>query len=108
MTDEFDSLDEDSYLAEESGERPDWAERNLLAAIISSAVCEAFGSAKFEQRIVRNAKSWLFSRLQPRRRWSFAWVAINLDLDPVALQELLLQYEGNDDAKARIIRMLRP
>ena len=70
-------------------------ERNLLAAVLARAICDAFGSAHCERHIVRSARQWLFGKLTPKRPFSFAWVAIHLDLEPVSLQESLRGYESN-------------
>ena len=70
-------------------------ERNLLAAVLARAICDAFGSAHCERHIVRSARQWLFGKLTPKRPFSFAWVAIHLDLEPVSLQESLRGYENN-------------
>ena len=65
------------------------SERNLLAAVMARAICDAFGTAHCEKHIVRAARSWLFSKLTPKRPFSFAWVAIQLELDPTELQNRL-------------------
>ena len=70
-------------------------ERNLLAAVLARAICDAFGSAQCDRHIVRSARQWLFGKLAPTHAFSFAWVAHYLDLDPVALQQTLRNYEGN-------------
>ncbi len=71
------------------------AERNLLAAVLARAICDAFGSAHCERHIVRSARQWLFGKLTPKRPFSFAWVALHLDLEPYSLQESLRGYENN-------------
>ena len=70
-------------------------ERNLLAAVLARAICDAFGTAHCERHIVRSARQWLFGKLTPKRPFSFAWVAIHLDLEPIPLQESLRSYESN-------------
>lgn len=69
------------------------AERNLLAAVLSRAICDAFGTAHCERHVVRSARQWLFGKLTPKRPFSFAWVALHLDLEPLSLQESLRGYE---------------
>ena len=69
------------------------AERNLLAAVLARAICDAFGTAHCERHIVRSARQWLFGKLTPKRPFSFAWVALHLDLDPISLQGSLRGYE---------------
>ena len=71
------------------------AERNLLAAVLARAICDAFGTAHCERHIVRSARQWLFGKLTPKRPFSFAWVALHLDLDPISLQGSLRTYEKN-------------
>jgi hypothetical protein len=70
-------------------------ERNLLAAVLARAICDAFGSAQCDRHVVRSARQWLFGKLTPTRAFSFAWVAQHLDLDPIALQSTLRTYETN-------------
>ncbi len=78
-------------------------ERNLLAAILSRAICDAFGSARCERHIVRSARQWIFSELTPKIPFSFAWIALQLDLDPRFLQENLRMYESDtDDIRERL------
>jgi hypothetical protein len=72
-------------------------ERNLLAAVLARAICDAFGTAHCERHIVRSARQWLFGKLTPKKPFSFAWVAGHLDLDPTALQDSLRHYEGNPE-----------
>ena len=68
-------------------------ERNLLAAVLARAICDAFGTAHCERHIVRSARQWLFGTLTPKIPFSFAWVALHLDLDPLELQKSLRDYE---------------
>lgn len=70
-------------------------ERNLLAAVLARAICDAFGTAHCERHVVRSARQWLFGKLTPKRPFSFAWVALHLDLEPVSLQDTLRSYESN-------------
>ena len=70
-------------------------ERNLLAAVLARAICDAFGSAQCDRHEVRSARQWLFGQLTPKLPFSFAWVAIHLDLEPNSLQETLRKYEGD-------------
>jgi hypothetical protein len=82
-------------------------ERNLLAAVLARAICDAFGTAHCERHIVRSARQWLFGKLTPTKSFSFAWVALHLDLDPVALQDTLRGYEGNPDEIQERLTLLR-
>lgn len=82
-------------------------ERNLLAAVLARAICDAFGTAHCERHVVRSARQWLFGKLTPKKAFSFAWVALHLDLDPVALQETLRRYEGNPDDIQDKLALLR-
>lgn len=82
-------------------------ERNLLAAVLARAICDAFGSAQCDRHVVRSARQWLFGALTPSRAFSFAWVAQHLDLDPCALQQTLRSYEGNPDMLQERLNMLR-
>jgi hypothetical protein len=83
------------------------AERNLLAAVLARAICDAFGTAHCERHIVRSARQWLFGRLTPKKAFSFAWVAMHLDLEPLALQESLRSYEGNPEAIQERLTLLK-
>ncbi len=82
-------------------------ERNLLAAVLARAICDAFGTAHCERHIVRSARQWLFGKLLPKKPFSFAWVANHLDLDPVQLQGSLRTYEGNPDELQERLTLLR-
>jgi hypothetical protein len=82
-------------------------ERNLLAAVLARAICDAFGTAHCERHIVRSARQWLFGKLTPKKSFSFAWVALHLDLDPVSLQESLRHYEGNPEEIQERLTLLR-
>lgn len=82
-------------------------ERNLLAAVLARAICDAFGSAQCDRHIVRSARQWLFGKLSPSRPFSFAWVAQHLDLDPIALQYTLRSYEGQPEMIQERLSLLR-
>ncbi len=82
-------------------------ERNLLAAVLARAICDAFGSAQCDRHVVRSARQWLFGKMTPTRAFSFAWVAQHLDLDPLALQHTLKGYEHNPDMLEERLSMLR-
>ena len=82
-------------------------ERNLLAAVLARAICDAFGTAHCERHIVRSARQWLFGKMTPKKPFSFAWVCIHLDLEPVALQQNLRGYEGNPDEIQERLTFLR-
>jgi hypothetical protein len=83
------------------------AERNLLAAVLSRAICDAFGTAHCERHVVRSARQWLFGKLTPKKPFSFAWVALHLDLDPIALQETLRGYERMPEEFQERLTLLR-
>lgn len=82
-------------------------ERNLLAAVLARAICDAFGTAHCERHIVRSARQWLFGKLTPKKAFSFAWVAMHLDLEPAALQESLRGYERNPEEIQERLTLLR-
>jgi hypothetical protein len=82
-------------------------ERNLLAAVLARAICDAFGSAQCDRHVVRSAKQWLYGALTPTRAFSFAWVAQHLDLDPIALQHTLRSYEGDPEMLQERLSLLR-
>lgn len=82
-------------------------ERNLLAAVLARAICDAFGTAHCERHIVRSARQWLFGKLTPKKPFSFAWVALHLDLDPIALQDSLRTYESNPEEIQDRLTLLR-
>lgn len=83
------------------------AERNLLAAVLSRAICDAFGTAHCERHVIRSARQWLFGKLMPKQPFSFSWVATHLDLDPLALQDFLRNYEGDPDGLQDRLALLR-
>jgi hypothetical protein len=82
-------------------------ERNLLAAVLARAICDAFGTAHCERHIVRSARQWLFGKLLYSQAFSFAWVAVHLDLDPKMLQENLRGYENNAEEIQSRLSLLR-
>ena len=82
-------------------------ERNLLAAVLARAICDAFGTAHCERHVVRSARQWLFGKLTPKDSFSFAWVALHLDLEPSTLQDSLRQYEGNPEEIQERLTLLR-
>ena len=96
--------DEDSLSEPKSEIKP---ERNLLAAVLSRAICDAFGTAHCERHVVRSARRWIFSQLTPKIPFSFAWVALHLDLEPLSLQESLRGYENNPDEIQERLTLLR-
>ena len=92
---------------EQEVQSPVKPERNLLAAVLARAICDAFGTAHCERHIVRSSRQWLFGKLTPKIPFSFAWVCLHLDLDPVALQESLRGYESNPDEIQERLALLR-
>ncbi len=82
-------------------------ERNLLAAVLARAICDAFGTAHCERHVVRSARQWLFGKLTPKEPFSFAWVALHLDLDPVSLQSNLRMYEDFPEEIQERLTLLR-
>ena len=82
-------------------------ERNLLAAVLARAICDAFGTAHCERHIVRSARQWLFGKLTPKKAFSFAWVAMHLDLEPLSLQASLRDYEKNPEDIQDRLALLR-
>ncbi|MBX7143138.1 MAG: hypothetical protein K1X79_01680 [Oligoflexia bacterium] len=82
-------------------------ERNLLAAVLARAICDAFGTAHCERHVVRSARQWLFGKLTPKKPFSFAWVALHLDLDPISLQQSLRGYESKPEEIQERLSLLR-
>lgn len=80
----FDETNQDSEIT--SAVKP---ERNLLAAIMARAICDAFGTAHCERHLVRSARCWLFAEINLKRPFSFGWVCRELDLNPNELQDKL-------------------
>jgi hypothetical protein len=56
---------------------------------------------------VRSARQWLFGKLTPKRPFSFAWVALHLDLEPLSLQDSLRGYENNPEEIQERLTLLR-
>ncbi|MCB0325248.1 MAG: hypothetical protein KDD69_16815 [Bdellovibrionales bacterium] len=98
------NVDEEEGFVASRGVKP---ERNLLAAVLARAICDAFGSAQCDRHVVRSARQWLFGKLTPTRAFSFAWVAQHLDLDPIALQGTLRSYETNPIILQERLSLLR-
>lgn len=82
-------------------------ERNLLAAVLARAICDAFGTAHCERHIVRSARQWIFGPLDVSEEFSFAWVATHLDLDPLDLQRSLRSYEKRPEELQGRLTLLR-
>ena len=82
-------------------------ERNLLAAVLARAICDAFGSAQCDRHVVRSARQWIFGPLTPKRSFSFAWVTQHLDLEPETLQNTLKTYEGDPEILQERLSLLR-
>lgn len=83
------------------------SERNLLAAMLARAICDAFGMAQTEPHVRRSAKHWLFCELMPSKPFSFAWAVMQLDLDPVTLQEQLREQSKDPLIIAEKLAILR-
>lgn len=81
-------------------------ERNLLAAMIARAICDAFGTASISASDKREARHWLFCELMPDHPYTFAWAMKYLDLDPVKVQQSLLN-NTNNSAEEFALRFLR-
>lgn len=92
---------------EQFGPSPVKPERNLLAAVLARAICDAFGTAHCDRHEIRSARQWLFGQLTPKRPFSFAWVCLHLDLDPISLQESLRTYEGKPEEIQERLNLLR-
>jgi len=93
---------------ETEGFCPSKPERNLLAAVMARAICDAFGSAQCERHVVRSARQWIFAPLAPKEPFSFAWVATNLDLDPEDLQKSMRTYDrGQPEELSAALACLR-
>lgn len=82
-------------------------ERNLLAAVLARAICDAFGTAQCERHVVRSARQWIFSEMTPTIPFSFAWLALQLDLEPAELQVTLRGYECNPDGLEDKLALLK-
>ena len=100
----FGNAEDDSTSAASKSIKP---ERNLLAAVLARAICDAFGSAQCDRHVVRSARQWLFGPLTPTKAFSFAWVSQHLDLDPAALQITLKGYEQSPDILQERLGLLR-
>ena len=98
------NLEEETLSSAPKGVKP---ERNLLAAVLARAICDAFGSAQCDRHVVRSARQWLFGAMSPTRAFSFAWVALHLDLDPISLQESLRGYENKPEEIQERLTLLR-
>ncbi len=82
-------------------------ERNLLAAVLARAICDAFGTAHCERHVVRSARQWLFGKLTPKKPFSFSWVCLHLDLEPISLQDSLRTYESEPEKIQERLTLLR-
>lgn len=75
--------------ADESEERS--PERNLLAAVVARAICDAFGTAQIGEYESRRARYWIFANVPATKPFSFPWTAVNLGLDPMEIRRFLLE-----------------
>lgn len=69
--------------------------RNLLAAMLQRAICDAINETHVEDHVRREAKAWLrFGRKirNPKRLSSFEWVCHHLDLSPYTVRAVVMQY----------------
>ena len=98
----FEDFDSDS-----EAQSPVKPERNLLAAVLARAICDAFGTAHCERHVVRSARQWIFGKLTPKVPFSFAWVALHLDLDPAELQLSLRDYEDDPESIQERLALLK-
>jgi hypothetical protein len=83
------------------------SERNLLAAMLARAICDAFGVAQTEPHVRREARYWLFCELLPGKPFSFAWTALQLDLDPAIMQRALKEQSKDPLLIAEKLAILR-
>ena len=91
---------------ENSSNKENSPERQLIAAILIRAICDAYGGNICQQHIVREAKKWLFAK-RPKRNedilpFSFHWVTEMLELDPIAIQKML-ENATPEELKSKII-----
>ena len=96
--------DDETYLEQPSEVRP---ERNLVAALLARAICDAFGTAHVEMHIRREARHWIFSNLEPKKPFSFAWAAHALDLDPEIFRTALKEQTVEPNELATRLQILR-
>jgi len=97
-------LDTDLNATPESEVKP---ERNLLAAILARAICDAFGSAHCERHHVRSARQWIFTKINVKKPFAFGWVAQHLNIDPAMLQKMLRDNQNDPESMDRMINVLR-
>ena len=94
----------DEFVSSDKAIKP---ERNLLAAVLSRAICDAFGDAQVDRHVARSARQWLFGMLTPSKAFSFAWVAIHLDFDPKTLQQVMKQLDSDPVMAQERLGLLR-
>ncbi|MCS6892952.1 MAG: hypothetical protein NZO16_00035 [Deltaproteobacteria bacterium] len=83
------------------------AERNLLAAVLARAICDAFGSADVEKHVRRTARQWIFGTKDSNNPFCFEWVCHSLEIDPQELRRMLRNYELNPEAFEDKFSMLK-
>lgn len=82
-------------------------ERNLLAAILGRTILDLYGEVVSDRLTIASARNWLYSPLDFDREFSFGWVAMHLDLDPLILREKLKVYHREPENMLKCLNYLR-
>ena len=82
-------------------------ERNLLAAVLSRAICDAYGSTAVDRQTFKSAKKWLEGPIEKTKPFSFGWVASQLDLDPHSLRQVLFTYQLDPEKMQECLNFLK-
>lgn len=82
-------------------------ERNLLAAVLGRAILDLYGDTVTDRIIVARARNWLNGPLDFEQEFSFAWVAKQLDLDPVTIRHYLHTYAKEPETLIKCLNYLR-
>lgn len=82
-------------------------ERNLLSAILSRAIADAYTNSHIERHIRRDARRWISAKVNLRKAFSFGWCCTHIDLDPEKIKNILSQLSHCPDQMQLLINHLR-
>lgn len=82
-------------------------ERNLLAAIMGRAILDLCGETAVSSKTVASARMWIYEPLNYDEAFSFGWVSLNLNLDPLTIRHQISSYSGNREELVRCLKFLR-
>ena len=107
MSNRISALDADASLPHPKKIQLIKPERNLLAAVLSRAICDAFGTQATDKHVIRAARRWLNEDIDEEKPFSFGYVAVHLDLDPVSLRQSIRSYAAEPETMQKCLGILK-